>query len=92
MSLLQFKKKRNRLSGKFAYTIKNAIAFNRVRNRWMVRIPTEILKASALRIGSRVDVRAEGKELVIEKLSGRKKISVSRRIRARLKVLPQSKR
>lgn len=84
MSLLQYKKKRNRLSGEFTYTIKNAVVFNRARNRWLLRVPAEILKVSALCIGRRVDVRVEGKALVIAKPSASKEYTLRQRVRVRI--------
>lgn len=84
MASLQCTKKRNRLSGKFTYTVRNAFALNRTSNQLMLRIPAEILKLSALRFGDRISMTQVGDALVISKLSLSKKRVVRRRVRTRL--------
>lgn len=73
MSLLKIKKRRIRISGKFSYTIKNAIVFNRVRNMWLLRMPRTILRAASFRVGMRVRVSVNNGTLTVTKTTASSK-------------------
>lgn len=85
MSLLQLKKKRDRLSGKFSYVLKNSVVFNRAKNKWFLRFPKEILRLMKLHPGSKVDASSEGKFLIIATKNMSRKYAARRKFRARLK-------
>lgn len=74
MASLQCTKKRNRLSGKFTYTVMNAFAVNRTTGQLVLRIPAEILKVSALRSGDRISMTQVGDVLVFTKLGRTKNL------------------
>lgn len=92
MSLLQYKKKRRRLSGKFFYVLKKAIVFNRAKNDWFLRLPKEILRLMNLRYGSKIDMSAEGTSVVLTTVNLNKKYAARRRVRARLTVRRRARR
>ena len=73
MAFLQCTKKRNRLSGKFTYTLMNAFAVNRTTGQLVLRIPAEILKVSGLRSGDRMALKQDGNAIVFIKLGRRKR-------------------
>jgi len=85
MSLLQFKRKRNRISGKFSYGLKNSLVFSRTKNKWFLRLPKEILRFMKLHVGSLIDASSDGEFLIIVKKNMSKKYAARRRIRVRLK-------
>lgn len=85
MALLTFKKTRNRLTGKFFYIVKNAIAYRFVRKDWVLRMPRVILKIVRFHVGDRVDVVVKNGTLFMRKLPA-KKVRVSRRKNVRKKM------
>lgn len=85
MSLLQFKRKRNRISGKFSYVLKNSLVFSRTKNKWFLRLPNEILRVMKLHVGSLIDASSDAEFLIIVTKNMSKKYATRRRIRVRLK-------
>lgn len=67
MSLLTFKKTRNRLTGKFFYIVKNALAYRSLRKDWVLRIPRAILKTAKFHVGDCVDFSVKNDTLFMRK-------------------------
>lgn len=78
MSLLKVKKKRRCLTNRFYFVVENAIVYNRVRNKWILRIPREILASASFHTGDHVDLNVENRALIVRKLPVNKRTSLRR--------------
>lgn len=65
MLVLSCKKKRNRLTGRFSFVVRNAVKFRTSRKEYVLKIPQAIMRVVKWHIGSRVAVSAEHGALVL---------------------------
>lgn len=79
MSLLKVKMKLNRLTKEVQYIVSNAIIYSSARDKWMLRIPREILRVAKMSVGDRIDVKIDQRSLILRRLPiGRMKRSIIR--------------
>jgi len=65
MRVLLCKKKRDRLTGRFFFVVRNAVKFRASRKECVLKIPQAIMRVAKWRIGSRVAVSEEHGSLVL---------------------------
>lgn len=65
MRMLSCNKKRNRMTGRFFFVVRNAIKFRASRDEYVLKIPQAIMRVAKWHIGSRVVVSVESGALIL---------------------------